>query len=1113
MEKDFLINEFLKKKYQKKNKIFNNKKNKFAIKEHRKDKDKKIITDNTLSNDFGLMKNKKYYFKKIENKKHLIFSSIVFLLLFTISVSNKNIRKLNLINQITYIEEGDGGYREILGGDAKVPNQVIINGVVQNKATINYQLPNQNNNTIVIIYNTSLTTSSKMFYGMSNIVSIDLSEFDTSQVTMMNGMFQGCTKLKSLNLKNINTTLVKNMEGMFANCASLKIIDTSNFITPLLIKTRQMFYNCTSLISIDLSKLDTSKVTNMEEMFYKAESLVSLDLSNFIIYSCGNMNSMFNGCKSLIYINLISFAENKTISSNNFFNDDSKNVTYCIDESKSPKLFSKIKTVNANNDCDHICFSPNIKLIIEKKQCIDDCSKDDTYFFENHNICYKTPQPEENTEENTEKITEQITEKITEKITEQITEQITEKNTEENNELTEEMLNKESTYIPEEKTEKNENINNNIKSDIIQTFSSESFFKEKQQINIDNVSKKDEIIKNIKYDLINGNLDSLLQNVTGGLKQDLLAKDNDIIYQITTSDNQKNIFYSNISTINLGECENKLRGQYNISDNLTLIIFKVDYYMSGILIPVIGYEVYHPTNKSQLDLNYCKDTLIKLNIPVSINEDKVFIHDPNSDYYNDECYTYTTDNGTDILINDRQNEYIDNNLSLCENNCTFIGYDQNTKKALCECETKPKIGLISDIIKDENILANDFNYTDDSTSNIATMKCIDALFSEGLLTNIGSYLLLLTILFFAISVIVFYKCGFLMIEKKINEITENKFDHKKSLDFSNKKLKRQKSKSFSKKNTIKNDKNKKKIKIHLSNGNPLKRASKKNISKIINLKKEKDTSRHMSSSKLQVKSIDIMVKLRKKSNKIVNKKVKLNAKETIIKTKIYIDSELNLLDYNKAIIYDKRPFSKYYSSLVLSKHLIFFSFYPIKDYNVKIIKVSVFFLSIDIVFAINTLFFNDSSIHQIYSDGGDYNFSYFIPQIMYSFIISYVITNLIRYFTLSERLLIELKNEGSNKKLMLKVISTKRCLNIIYITFYVLSFTFLVVLWFYLSSFCAVYQNSQIIVFANSCIDIGIYLLYPFVYNILPALFRSIALGKNRRNKCIFNFSKFLQLL
>ena len=35
------------------------------------------------------------------------------------------------------------------------------------------------------------------------------------------------------------------------------------------------------------------------------------------------------------------------------------------------------------------------------------------------------------------------------------------------------------------------------------------------------------------------------------------------------------------------------------------------------------------------------------------------------------------------VINDRQNEFIDKNMSLSENNCTFNGYDNKTKKAMC----------------------------------------------------------------------------------------------------------------------------------------------------------------------------------------------------------------------------------------------------------------------------------------------------------------------------------------------------------------------------------------------------------------------------------------------
>jgi hypothetical protein len=367
------------------------------------------------------------------------------------------------------------------------------------------------------------------------------------------------------------------------------------------------------------------------------------------------------------------------------------------------------------------------------------------------------------TEHETDKMTEHITDKMTEHEADIITELETEKLTDK---ITNKIENHESSNTIEENTEINKASDNNGYTEIIQKFSPIDFFKESQKINNENPGKKDEIIQNIKEDLMNGNLDILLQGVTDGEKKDLIAQDNDLIYQITTTENQQNNTYNNISTINLGDCEQKLKDTYHINYSLPLIILKVDYYKPGLLIPVIGYEVYDPINKTQLKLDCCKDSLVKLNIPVSINEDNLFKYDPESDYYNDKCNSYTTENGTDILINDRQNEFNDNNLSLCENNCTFKGYDKYTKKALCECETKPKIGLISEIIKANDLLSNNFNTTDDTSSNIDAMKCIDALFSkEGLLSNIGSYLFLFSLVFFAVSSTIFYKCGFYMIEK------------------------------------------------------------------------------------------------------------------------------------------------------------------------------------------------------------------------------------------------------------------------------------------------------------------------------------------------------------
>jgi len=247
-----------------------------------------------------------------------------------------------------------------------------------------------------------------------------------------------------------------------------------------------------------------------------------------------------------------------------------------------------------------------------------------------------------------------------------------------------------------------------------------------------------------------------LSDVIGGNKEDLYIKNEDVLYQITTTDNQNNNIYKNISTIKLGECENILKNIYGIDENLTLIILKIDYYLEGLLIPIIGYEVYEPINKTKLNLSYCNETSISYNIPVSIDENSLFKYDQNSDYYNDECNTYTTEDGTDIIINDRKEEFIKNNMSLCENICTYIGYDQNNKKALCECGIKYQEFILSDIEKQTDLLSNNLTTDDSSNSNLVTMKCYETLFSkDGLLTNIGNYILLFMVIVHMISIIFF----------------------------------------------------------------------------------------------------------------------------------------------------------------------------------------------------------------------------------------------------------------------------------------------------------------------------------------------------------------------
>ena len=85
-----------------------------------------------------------------------------------------------------------------------------------------------------------------------------------------NYMFDGCSSLTSLDLSSFNTQNVTNMEYMFYDCNSLISLDLSNFNTQNVDDMRGMFFNCNSLISLNLFN---RKVNYMGSLFYNCNSL------------------------------------------------------------------------------------------------------------------------------------------------------------------------------------------------------------------------------------------------------------------------------------------------------------------------------------------------------------------------------------------------------------------------------------------------------------------------------------------------------------------------------------------------------------------------------------------------------------------------------------------------------------------------------------------------------------------------------------------------------------------------------------------------------------------------------------------------------------------------
>ncbi len=152
--------------------------------------------------------------------------------------------------------------------------------------------------------NTSkVTNMSYMFDGGINIKELDLSHFNTENVTAMTCMFRGLS-CDSLDLSSFNTSKVTDMTRMFSDCSTLKSINLSSFNTSNVISMEGMFANDGALKQLDLTSFDVNKVTDMSNMFlYEGDNEPTL--TNVYVnedYVLGNnclANDMFKGNKHL----------------------------------------------------------------------------------------------------------------------------------------------------------------------------------------------------------------------------------------------------------------------------------------------------------------------------------------------------------------------------------------------------------------------------------------------------------------------------------------------------------------------------------------------------------------------------------------------------------------------------------------------------------------------------------------------------------------------------------------------------------------------------------------------------------------------------------------------
>ena len=499
-----------------------------------------------------------------------------------------------------------------------------------------------------------------MLSGCNKIIEIDLSKFYTLNVTSMNNMFNGCSSLISLNLSNINTSEVTMMKAMFCGCPSLISLDLSSFDTSKVSVIAGMFAEFPNLeyVNFKLIKLKQNVIT--EDIFYETNNKIIVCIENeenTLLYllnkkidiHCNNYNSYNENIKKCYY--------KESIINNKYICDICGN-NYVL------KNATKINNQYA------ICFGVAEGYYLDEndltyKPCYNSCKICETSGDNNTNNCLECK--ENHYELNILNSNY--------------------KNCYINNTFEE---SDKSGYKIESTLFNNDGIHslNELSSNIISN--------EIYQNQFENLT---ELILNKIKELI---IDFDINDLNNGNDKKNIVKDKQIL--LTSTTNQKNNEKRSNITMDLGQCEYIIKNNYNISKNNSLYILQIISEEEGMKMPKIEYEIYYPlyneNELKKLDLTPCKCTKVDISIKVKIdgNIDK---YNTSSDYYNNICSKINSESGADISLNDRRNEYVNNNtnnnISLCEENCKLIEYNYFNEKANCSCDIKTSIPPFEEI--------------------------------------------------------------------------------------------------------------------------------------------------------------------------------------------------------------------------------------------------------------------------------------------------------------------------------------------------------------------------------------------------------------------------------
>ena len=665
-------------------------------------------------------------------------------------------------------------------------------------------------------------------------------------------------------------------------------------------------------------------------------------------------------------------------------------------------------------------------------------------------------------------------------------------------------------------------------------------------LKIDNLDKS-----NLKK-LINDNYDSLITD-------DILLIECEeavvMLYDTSYSDSEIKELNSKykLSTIDLGECQKILESKFPTP----LTIIKFDIKESTFITPELTYYVYD-NNGNEIDINlYCSGNSISITSPIInlnlfdystaelLSKDGYDVFDPNNTFFNSICTPFTNENGTDVILKDRQKNYYQE-VNFC-GTCLYNGINYTDQTVNCVCEVNEEMNINNEFIHD---METEFKKMFISET-FYVYKCYKLVFQyKYFKKNYGCWIMIF--LTFCHIIIYIYFCiddlkkiksalkkNSLPPPDEDNNIEEEKYhiDHENDeieseQNFANPPFKKKNKNEF---NNSENDIRKVKTKEYIFN------KKKNQSSNILNknyFEGIDDIKRgtHHNSIKSSNNNSYIYESNKKKEDKRLSKffkkksKIRTQESQPVIfnmntndnlnsqnskkqfnnYNKKLNENELDydIISYEEAERYDHRTSSVFYWDYLSDKQNIINIFVNNSILDMRHLKLDRYIIAISLDFFFNALFFTDNYISKKYKNYGTLSFFVGLPKTIFSNLTAFIICVLLDYLS-NNKIEEIIKNEKYSEEFKLiahKILTLYKCKLIIFFT---LSTLIMIITWYFVSAFCAVYYNIQVDWILSGLESCAIGLIIPFITGIIITILWKMSLSYKKKN--LYKVTKWLK--